>query len=140
MLTKRGNRNKSKRYASWRLCVRNADSAPEEEWWRKVDPLHHISLHRPMWVGRVRSGGTACYSSAVETIAAAFVAAFVLRWYRDRSNSRHFLRVHISIRTGSRAWKFLDKMLEYTPFLQKGLHLNIFHQNLSKIFLKVLPG
>ena len=60
--------------------------------------------------------------------------------YRDRSNSRHFLRVHISIRTGSRAWKFLDKMLEYTPFLQKGLHLNIFHQNLSKIFLKVLPG
>ncbi len=84
MLTKRGNRNKSKRYASWRLCVRNADSAPEEEWWRKVDPLHHISLHRPMWVGRVRSSGTACYSSAVETIAAAFVAAFVLRWYTDR--------------------------------------------------------
>ncbi len=59
MLTKRGNRNKSKRYASWRLCVRNADSAPKEEWWRKVDPLHHISLQRPMWVGRVRSSGTA---------------------------------------------------------------------------------
>ncbi len=57
--------------------MRNADSAPKEEWWRKVDPLHHISLHRPMWVGRVRSSGTACYSSAVETIA----AAFVLRWY-----------------------------------------------------------